>query len=505
MNTQSIEIELLEDTVISATSATSGAHHSLDYIPGATLLGATAARLYAELGEQAFGVFHGNQARFSDGLPLADGRLAWPVPLSWHEAKGEPARDGGRIDGKRIRNLTVDSRPAGVQLKQLRDAHVDLATGRWIRPGMRLRMKTALEQGTAAEGQLFGYEALPAGTRFLASVSMRKPQLLERTLALLEQGILIGRSRSAEYGRARIRRIDAPAAEPAGGPQDFTIIYLASDLCLVDAQAQPCLQPHGTMLGLGELALEPARSFIRTRRYAPWNAHRRAHDMERQVIVRGSVLAFDGRPDGAAIERLQAEGAGLYRNQGLGRVLVDPWFVAGPLGAFESADSTDAADQATASAPDTPLIRLLRTRAGMRDRDIRLVRHAEQITNGMVGQLERARLASGLLESEAFGPSRSQWGKLQKLAEDDSREALFAEIFGQPDERDRSRQTGLARPDHENWNTKIWIDSEQKTISEWFRGLLEEQWAKEPVQRKPDRLRRLVQHLARLMAKEASQ
>lgn len=505
MKTRHIEIELLEDTVISASSATTGAHRSLDYIPGATLLGASAARLYARLGDQAFDVFHGNRARFSDGLPLVDDRVAWPAPLSWHEAKFLPARSGDCLDGEAVTNRVVDSRPREEQVKQLRDAHVDLATGRWVKPGMRLRMKTALDNGTAAEGQLFGYEALPAGTRFLASVRA-DDDLLERLLAVLEEGILIGRSRSAEYGRARVRPIETPPPEPAIDPGNFTAVYLAADLCLLDERAQPCLQPDGTMLGLGELPLDPARSFIRTRRYAPWNAHRRAHDMERQVISRGSVLVFKGRPDAAAIERLHADGAGLYRNQGLGRVLVDPWFVAGSIGAFEDAGSADREGPARSEPPpDTPLIRLLRARAGTRDVEIQLVRHAEKLRENLVAQLRQARIASGVLDSQVFGPSKSQWSKLENLPGGYSREALYREIFGDPQQRDRSKQVGLARADNENWSTPIWVGSEHKSISDWFRDVLDGQWPCEPVDGNLDRLRRLVQHLARLMAKEAGQ
>ena len=43
MNQFAFEIELLDDLVISARSATTGGHQTLDYIPGQTLLGACAA------------------------------------------------------------------------------------------------------------------------------------------------------------------------------------------------------------------------------------------------------------------------------------------------------------------------------------------------------------------------------------------------------------------------------------------------------------------------------
>ena len=45
-------ITLQDDLVISASSATTGGHESLDYLPGSLLFGVAASRLYAELKKQ---------------------------------------------------------------------------------------------------------------------------------------------------------------------------------------------------------------------------------------------------------------------------------------------------------------------------------------------------------------------------------------------------------------------------------------------------------------------
>ena len=500
MKTQAIVIELLEDTVISATSATVGAHHSLDYIPGATLLGAAAARLYGQLGSASFEVFHGNAARFSDGLPWVSDRVAWPVPLCWHERKFNPARNKEKVDGALLVNLATEKRPAQQQIKQLREAHVDVTSGAWVQPTLRMRMKTALENGSAKEGALFGYEALPAGSRFLATVSARDEQLLEQLLGVFDQGLLIGRSRSAEYGRARVSRQDAPAppqtVHSSSGEHHF--LYLASDLCLLNKNGQPCLAPQGEALGLGGAALVPEKSFLRTRRYAPWNAYRGHHDMERQVIARGSVLALKGDIAPESLDAIARDGLGLYRNQGLGHVMVNPDFVVKPEEVIGS-QGLPAVRQTASQAPDSPLIRLLVARAGKGQEKSTIARQAESFARQIRKTLEDARLGGGVLDSEDFGPSASQWNKFRDLYQKDftTDEALLHAIFG--------ADTGIARADHSNWKEPIWVGSEQIKIADWFQHALVEKRSQNPIKNAKDQtnaLRQLVIETAILMAKE---
>ena len=77
-------VTLESDAVISETSATAGVHSTLDYLPGAALLGACAASLYDSLApEESFLVFHSGRVRFGNAYPLAEnGAPAIPVPAA---------------------------------------------------------------------------------------------------------------------------------------------------------------------------------------------------------------------------------------------------------------------------------------------------------------------------------------------------------------------------------------------------------------------------------------
>ena len=82
MKTNQYLITLRQPVIISEKSASVGAHQSLDYIKGSTLLGLLASRLYKNLSvDEAFLVFHSGKIRFNDALPMLQGnaQIAYPV------------------------------------------------------------------------------------------------------------------------------------------------------------------------------------------------------------------------------------------------------------------------------------------------------------------------------------------------------------------------------------------------------------------------------------------
>lgn len=87
------------------------------------------------------------------------------------------------------------------------------ADGLRVRPQRELRLKTAIDpqQGRAEEGRLFGYDALLRGQTFQARLDADydvNPDLFRRVTDALSGERLLGRSRSAEYGRARLEPVE---------------------------------------------------------------------------------------------------------------------------------------------------------------------------------------------------------------------------------------------------------------------------------------------------------
>lgn len=417
-----LRLELLTEVVFSRRNARVGIHECLDYIPGSALLGAAAARLYQQPG---FGpdFFLSGRVRFGDGSP-DNGKAgpAWPVPLNYHAPKGDKTESGDLV------NLLTSPPPKDKQLVQVRDRHL-MADGRRATLSKRYQLKTAMdrkEHGRAMDETLHGYDALPAGAVFFAPIAFAAdvPET-ERTtlLAVLTGGsIRLGRSRSAQYGGVKVSTVSPACAWPALGLglPDVVVLHLASDLALFQPNGAPTLIPEPAHFGLpADARYLPSRSFVRTRRYAPWNAFRTAHDAERQVLLRGSVLAFQapaGLDRAALAARLEEHGAGLHTSEGLGRVFVDPNFVL-------TTPAAPIPPQPTVRAPSPPTNDILPATPTV----------PENLRDAALAQCLRNRVEARRLDADArlialtwidscwayhrrdHSPSRSQWNDVRNL------------------------------------------------------------------------------------------
>ena len=395
-----LELTLRSPVAISATSATVSGHRSLTWVPGAHLLGAAARAMRldpsAPLPERAWRILCSGEVRFGDAWP-ADGREpAFVAPLCLHHPKGE-------VDAAPW-NLVRAERPGTTQLEQLRGRHVS-AEGRLVQPRRSHTLRTAMEEGgRAREGLLFGIDALEAGERFLAQIAADTSQLLEEVIELLLRSspIRVGRSRSAEFGVVDLQRVDGWEDPPQAPPREGElVVWLISDLALRDrATGGPrlVLEPGDLGLPVG-WRRDAQRTFVRTRRYSPFNGARRRPDLERQVLEAGSVVVFRGDTtlDREAIEASLSGGLGDHVQEGLGRVVLDPALLAEPTVTLLS---RQVPDDAPAPRPDDALGRWL----GRRIEEQRLTVAREEAARQLGERLRAWRIRS------------SQWGRIRQLA-----------------------------------------------------------------------------------------
>ncbi|MDI7268308.1 MAG: hypothetical protein QME96_09970 [Myxococcota bacterium] len=334
MNSLHLRLEFLTDVAITERSATVGGHRSLGYVPGATLLGAAAATAWKTLAaDVAVRVFHSDRVRFGCALPADGDRPAVPAPLSLHYPKGGSDRgEHGRLSGE-VRNFArLDGRSpeewGGRQPKQIRGGFLarDL---RLVEPDRAYSMRTAIgAKDRARDGFLFGLEAIRAGTVMYARIDADEASDLDAVRsALVGREVRLGRSRSAEFGGVAVTEAEAWSDE-TGDPRKGSAVFLClSDLALRGSGGQPSLRPDPAAFGLPDgWKFGAERSFLRVRRYSPFNAKRRRSDLERQVIVAGSVIVFEGPgvPHAGAVRKATSRGVGEWRRDGLGQVLWEP-------------------------------------------------------------------------------------------------------------------------------------------------------------------------------------
>lgn len=451
-------LRLLSNVIVSQSSATAGDHQCLDYIPGGSLLGVAAAAMYSRLSaEQAQQLFHTKAVRFGDALPYNGTESAWPVPLCWHQVKGEsiyvPDSPEKRLSAKAIFDPSRVKLDKSRQPKQLREGHIT-ASGKMLQAQKDYELKTAIDatSGAAAESQLFGYQSLKAGQVFAfaltvdASVPEEQVQQLVQSLS---GKIRLGRSRSAQFGQAFIEPLKTPLIVASeNNPGTKLRLWLLSDLALLDEYGKALLQPNAHALGLPEGSeWEVKNSFIRTRSYTPFNAKRRGYDLQRQVIGRGSVLVFKlpRELDAQEIERLRF--IGQYQTAGLGHVAVNPALLARENPVF----TTTAAAAASAARKVEPmtmpanslLLRALQQKARLTRENGRVEELARSLIGKISQALQSAARWAGLPEDHYLGDvSRSQWGQVRAvvLGKSKNHKELMHELFDDQHAVMRSRE-----------------------------------------------------------------
>lgn len=427
---QEYDVTLLSEVVVSADGATVGGHRGLDFLRGSVFLGAAVA--CAARRKDAFDpdFFLSGRVRFLDALPLVEGRRAFPVPLSFSRVKGEPWEER-----KPLSSLTekVDE---GKQPQQWRSGYMT-SEGTVVELALASRMKTAIDPETrrSDEGRLFGYQAVPEGTRFRMAVQADGEEDLKRVRSWFDGAHLtLGKSRSGEYGLVRLDPVEK--AEPEGASSRFfedglMAFYLESDLALV-REGTPVLFPQGDDLELfpkGAATFLPERSFLREKQFAVWNAFYNCRMEERHALARGSVLTYRvsglSEDDAARLRTRLDRGIGLYREEGWGRLCLNPsWLLAPPVLRRGNVACAEAPSPAAAlSQKDDALVAYLKRKGG--DRTL----SQDALDLGLRWAKEWKRHSDAIALDGQPVPSKSQWSTIRDFSvryEEDVEQLLVA-------------------------------------------------------------------------------
>ena len=329
----------LSDIVLNAHTATQGPAQSLDYIPGANFLGIV-ARDYSSFGEQSFDVFHSGKVRFGDAHISEGSQRSIKMPLSWFYKKTTNYYEQEKL---LLENIYIhhklgrqkeEFRKNGVQLKQIRRGFF-LKSGKVLIPDHFFSIKSSYDLGKrrAKDSQMYGYDALRAGSEWIFHVESEDATLLEKITKKLEGKHRIGRSRSCQYGRVKIEKLAqkiAPVNCDSSAEDERLVLYAESSLAFFDKYGEPTLQPELQDLSLPSNAkILWQESQIRPRIFAPWNGVRKTRDADRVCIAKGSVIVVQIEKSFDVSEYIAkvAKGIGVYLNEGMGKILVNPTFL----------------------------------------------------------------------------------------------------------------------------------------------------------------------------------
>lgn len=477
---QYLKITTVQPVIMTSSSATQGGLQTLDYITASSLLGLAASKLYATLDhDKAWQMFHNGEVQFTNGYPLVNGVASVPVPASLHFAKDTEwtLKNNQNLVILNEQSLTNHcserfKRDGETQYKQCRDGFIS-AAGQVANVKQTAITKTALnEKQTAKDGQLFNYQAIDAGQSFVTSVN-GEPALVSQIVEALEGVQRLGRSRSSEFGKVMIEKIDAPYKMADTISNDRIVLLCMSDLEVFNEYGEPTLTPTLTDLVDGAIGtLDVKRSFIRSHSVSLFNRARGGFDSEHQLITKGSVLVFEG-VEGLDLGKLEA-GIGMNKQLGFGQVWANPNWLAKPkltLPLFQTSQ-LQGGTRPKVKIADTPFIRFVKNKAGLDEQAMKNKQVAQSMLQQAVNAYYQARSYNHVINAYDAGPSSSQLRRVAEVYRSNTATPL-ASLF------DGEHAVCKAKNDELGWGM-AWDNGEKFiTFSEAFKYLLEGKSAKQ--------------------------
>ncbi|MFN8443269.1 MAG: hypothetical protein U0175_21010 [Caldilineaceae bacterium] len=340
-----LTIKLLQPLLLAAPAAgEENSAVSLDYIPGSVLRGALVERFRqgnpeANLLDNALArqLFFSNEVRYLNGY-LADrnGVRSLPTPASWVVEKESSLDPNATIYDLILQDPAELEEPKSwnaayswleVETNSSDKVEVTITPGKVKRQPQLHNTSAVRFVKRESDSNLFRYEALAADQRFAAVILCAGESLANEVRSLLtSKEFVLGRSRSAGYGRVIIEQAKTPSTwseyEPMGETDEEQIVLtLLSDLILRDPTHGCYTTNLPAALGI---ALEPKCAFVSTDVTGGFNRSWGMPLPQCPFLRAGSVWVFNGNDDvRKQLLALEKTGIGERRNEGFGRIAIN--------------------------------------------------------------------------------------------------------------------------------------------------------------------------------------
>ena len=473
-------VTLLEPTLVTALEGDPNSGVSFPYLPGSTLRGVVMAKYQrqnpgiADLAKDADArrLFFDGRTRYLNAYPLdrLKERTA-PVPFSLHHVKGQedPIYDFAAEDPPPERQQWQ-----AVGTPFCRFADDDVVKIRLVQPDRQINVHTARNRrfGRALDpgrvpgedpGAVYRYDALAAGQTFEAAILCDHDPDAQTLKPFLCGEVYLGRSRSAGYGRVRLKPAEDMKTDWQEVPGNNTggkwVITFLSDALIRDANGQFTVAPEAITKALEKrlgpgVTLSPYQGlkdtvFLRGRETGGFNRKWNLPLPQALAVQMGSTLVYEApQCAGQKIRELEAQGIGERRAEGFGRIAVN-WH----------GDEAEL-EKDTVSSGDSPV-------------PVDLSQDAQDpaadTARGMVNRMLRKRLdeavirvANGLGEHIRY-PTKSQLSRLR---------AVLQDTLLQSPEDGRQRITDYLNDLEKRQSTRRQFDRDRvagKRLLEWLR------------------------------------
>jgi CRISPR-associated protein Csx10 len=326
---------VLEEPVLANSLAgDTNSARSLPYIPGGLMRGALVNAYVGkkEAGDKDFQcLFLNGKVRYLHAYPQLVRERVLPVPLAWKTFKHQ--------DQKTVFDFAQEVSEQD-QLKSVTQAFYCQTTEDVLLLDLQWQLNVHTQRDAVygrargeGQGEVYRYEALPAGTTLQGIVLVDEDVDLKAVKDLLENAnVLLGKARTAGYGRAQIKDVETleenwrenGLARPNGKVTKFTVTFLSETL-LRDTHGQYSLDPLPALAGkLGGANLELVSAFRRAEVVGGFNRSWGLPLPQSLAIAAGSVFVVkcDAGIDVTSLLELEEASLGERTAEGFGRFAV---------------------------------------------------------------------------------------------------------------------------------------------------------------------------------------
>lgn len=389
---------LAEDPlVITDGSAESLGHKTLHYIPGNMLLGAFAScwvRKHKnedpDLNPEFNSFFLNGKVSWGNAFPMCGQEPSVPIPLCFLRIKNHEGLpvigqkefseclvtncielNSGDTDAveKQVQKLWPEKELSNVKTKKFQGGFMGENSLNETIVEENFTMHVALnEDGTAADGQLFGFSSISTGTIFISEIVVDGE--LEEDLKKLissEKEIRVGHSRSAGYGRVKVELDTTETFKTSENKVngERVYLYLKSPYISHNSYTDPFSSLEKKLREIpGFREIDKDRLYDGFRNIAGFNNLWKKPRRTRSAIKEGSVFSLICDDSNLFIKSLPfALGGDIH--EGYGRIIANPSFLMSNKLAFKAIElkEPEKKDPIFASSNrDSFAVRLLRKR-----------------------------------------------------------------------------------------------------------------------------------------------
>lgn len=322
---------------------------SLDYIPGNIFRGIIARELFKNKSKNVKPIILNNSVQFEDAHISINNERALKLPFSYYKQAEKP---NTFLNFHKIEDWSTKT-------KQNKNGYFitegNTLQCKDIQYGSVIKSSRSKKHRASEKSGLFTFNYLEAGQEFMFSVNANNKKHLEEIQNILTMGQhYIGKSALAEFGGAVT--INCIAEETIiSKTEKSKILYAESNLCFLNKFGEFTATPTGEQLtGNAHAKINWLLSQVKTRRYAPFNGHRRNWDSERLIIEKGTVFILEEAVDISNTKK------GLFQTEGYGNLLLNPPFLNSKTQNYSSTNTDVETEIVTIEREDNPLLKYLK-------------------------------------------------------------------------------------------------------------------------------------------------